>query len=82
MARAAGCLFLLAAMFILGGCSTNAYVLANYPHAYAETLTEDEEEHFYKMTRLIDRDSKGIIEDLDMIFQSDRPSRLSRWHDR
>jgi hypothetical protein len=29
-----------------------------------------------------EHDARALIEDLDLLFMTDRPSRLSRWHDR
>lgn len=32
--------------------------------------------------RVVDQDARGMVDDLDFIMMWDRPSRLTRWHNR
>lgn len=47
-----------------------------------ETITESYSEHVHRLTRVASQDAKALVEDVDMVMQRDRPTRLSRWHDR
>jgi len=64
------------------GCSTRSAVMFNYPHAQGETLTQSSEEHFQSVRRSAEQDRRALVEDLDMLFLTDRPTRLTRWHER
>ena len=46
------------------------------------TMTESYTEHMHRMTAVVDMDARAIVDDLDMVLQRDRPTRLTRWHDR
>jgi len=70
-----------------GGCAAMAnrreaaapYV---YPHYSAPTLTQTPEEHERTVRAVVHRDAQGLMDDLDVLFMTDRPSRLNRWQDR
>jgi len=57
-------------------------VLWNAPHATEATLTQSPHEHFQMAGKVAERDARALIEDLDILFLTDRPSRLNRWHNR
>ena len=57
-------------------------LLLQYPHAHEATLTLTAEEHYQAISDVIRRDRIALIDDLDMLFMTDRPTRLTRWHDR
>jgi hypothetical protein len=44
------------------------------------TQTPADRMHTHK--KVIDQDARALIDDIDYIMLRDRPSRLSRWHDR
>lgn len=46
------------------------------------TLTQSPREHGDSIRTVADRDARALGEDLDILAQTDRPTRLSRWHDR
>ena len=56
--------------------------MLNYPHAKNATLTMTAEEHFQRLSEVARRDRRGLQDDLDLWFQTDRPTRLTRWHDK
>ena len=77
----------LVALLALTGCATwaatqHAIVKVNYPHGYGETLTQSPHEHEQAMANVSARDTRALVEDLDLLFLTDRPTRLTRWHDR
>jgi len=53
-----------------------------YPHASRSTLTQSPHEHLQDVATVTDRDTRALIEDLDLLFMTDRPTRLTRWHTR
>jgi len=53
-----------------------------YPHLRAETSTQTAEEHERTVRSVVRRDAIGLMDDLDLLFMTDRPTRLSKWHDR
>ncbi len=88
MARTTRCLVAVMALSVAAmvGCTSSrvprgaAYWA--YPHAHEPTLTQTSGEHFHAVGDVAARDARGLIDDLDLLFQSDRPNRLSRWHSR
>ncbi len=74
-------------IFAVGGCasgnsgrgSSSAWL---YPHASASTLSQSPHEHRQAISNSITRDRQALIEDLDILFMTERPTRLTRWHDR
>jgi len=46
------------------------------------TLTQSTGDHMHSISTLIDHDRRALFDDLDMLYMTDRPTRLSRWHDR
>ena len=44
------------------------------------TQTAADRLHMHR--RVIDQDAKSLIDDIDVIMLRERPSRLSRWHNR
>lgn len=38
------------------------------------------EEHNQAVIRIADQDRRAFIDDLDIVFMTDRPTRLTRWH--
>ena len=81
MARRTGWLLAACVGIVAGGlgCSTKNRMFFN-PHADNETLGQTAHEHERDMTRVAEHDRRLLIEDLDLFFQTDRPTRLTRWH--
>lgn len=78
---------LAAAVLTLAGCANwsaaqHRMVKLNYPHAGSETLTQSPHEHYHTISRVSFIDARALVEDLDLFFMTDRPSRLNRWQDR
>ena len=53
-----------------------------YPYAESETLGQTPEEHRQQVLGSVELDRQAMKEDLDLLFMTDRPTRLSRWHGR
>ena len=70
------------ALTVLTGCMGRSGVWINYPHAGVETLGETSAEHRERVSVVADQDARAIVEDLDLLFMTDRPTRLTRWHGR
>jgi len=51
-----------------------------YPHANKVTLGQSAHEHERQVMRVREHDRRLLVEDLDLLFQADRPTRLTRWH--
>ena len=71
----------------LGGCAAwsnyqQSALNFNYPHAYAETLTQSPHEHYQRVSASAAMDVRALVEDIDLLFLTERPTRLTRWHDK
>ncbi len=53
-----------------------------YPHGGTEGLAQTPDEHRNQVARVLEQDRRAIAEDLDLLFMTDRPTRLSKWHSR
>ena len=62
--------------------SPRSTVVLNYPHATEATLTRTPQEHYQHVSNVSAHDARALVEDLDLLFLTDRPSRLTRWHSR
>jgi hypothetical protein len=72
---------------LLPGCaamtrSPRSTVLLNYPHATEANMTQSPEEHYRYISDIAAHDARALVEDLDLLFMTDRPTRLTRWHSR
>ncbi len=45
-------------------------------------MTQTPEEQMHSLAAVVDTDAKGLVEDSDLFWQCDRPTRLTRWHER
>ena len=71
----------------LSGCAVltrtpQALVPLIYPHATEATLTESSRDHYQRVSSIARQDARALGNDLDLLFQTDRPSRLTSWHTR
>ncbi len=88
MARTFRCLVIvcLLAPVVITGCATNSpHDLSSawlYPHATMQTAGEAPDDHRYRVSRILSVDTLLLADDLDLLFMTDRSSRLSRWQDR
>lgn len=64
-----GCAVLMLATFAMAGCSSN-------------TLTMNAHERSNVHKKVYMRDRRALNEDVDWLLLQDRPSRLSRWHEK
>ena len=62
------------------GCAVKDKAPWWLPHANSETLAESGEDHGERVRRSAKIDQAALNEDLDIWFQTDRPTRLTRWH--
>ena len=46
------------------------------------TLTQSTGDHMHTISAVIDHDQRALFYDLDMLYMTRRPSRLTPWHDR
>lgn len=46
------------------------------------TLTHSTADHMHTINTVIDRDTRALFDDLDLLYMTERPTRLTRWHDR
>jgi len=53
-----------------------------YPHADSEPLGQTPDEHRQQVLTSVEQDRRALNEDLDLLFMTDRPTRLTRWHSR
>ena len=80
-------LALLMVALVQCGCATGSqsrpdYVDLYYPHADRETLALTPAEHRHALEEITKHDARALVEDLDLFFLTDRPTRLTRWHTR
>lgn len=73
--------------FVLSGCASSPGVHEvssawMYPHARARTLAEPGDDHYHRIARILAVDKRALAEDLDLLFMTERSTRLTRWHDR
>ncbi len=73
---------LLGVFFGAAGCMGRSGVWINDPHAGFETLGETGAEHRERVSAVADQDARALVEDFDLLFMTDRPTRLTRWHGR
>ena len=89
MTRLTGCLtmFGLLTLLALSGCARSLGakgrpLVWENPHAASEMLSRTPEDHYEVVSRIRSHDARALIEDLDILFMTDRTTRLTRWHDR
>lgn len=70
------CALGLFACGLTAGCHSAAW----RPHSSMETLSEAPEDHYHRVDSTLDRERRAMAEDLDLLFLTERPTRLSKWH--
>jgi len=64
------------------GCHARSSVPFLYPHATQPTRTLAPHEHYRNVSNVAEQDQFLLIDDLDLVFLTDRPTRLSKWRSR
>ena len=87
MRRLTRCIAAICLLTLLSGCvaftrAPRSTVLWNYPHATERSLTQSPHEHYQTASNIAAHDAQALIEDLDLLFMTDRPTRLTRWQAR
>ncbi len=80
----------LTGLLVLAGCNAGrtAGLLANagkivmMSQGLGPTLTGSTGEHLHAINATIDHDARAFFDDLDLWYQTDRPTRLTRWVER
>ena len=81
MMRKTGCMLVVTALTALGlaGCASKTATMINYPHATSANMTQSPHEHYQSVYDIAAQDRRALVDDLDMFFMTDRPTRLTRW---
>ena len=69
-------------LLLVVGCSSSSLGASIYPHSGLRTLNQSPHEHRENIGRMENQRRLALVEDLDVFFQTDRPTRLMRWHGR
>jgi len=72
-------LVVVGALGVVGCASPRSTVMLNYPHAMQGGLTQSPHEHFQTVSNIAAHDGRALIDDLDLFFMTDRPTRLTKW---
>ena len=81
MMRKTGCMLVVTALTALGlaGCASKTATVIAYPHSTFTNLTQSPHEHYQSVSSIAAQDRRALIDDLDLLFMTDRPTRLTRW---
>lgn len=81
MMRKTGCMLVVTALTSLGlaGCASKTTTEILYPHSTRANMTQSPHEHYQSVSNIAAQDRRALIDDLDVFFLTDRPSRLTRW---
>ena len=66
-------------LLIAAGCAAPSLGAWHYPHAGKANLGQSPHEHREGISRMASQRHLALIEDLDVFYQTDRPTRLTRW---
>ena len=87
MVRFRRCLILAGALCAaaVSGCAVwsgvqRVTVSLNYPHASGESLSQSGQDHYHAVSQVSAHDARALVDDFDLLFLSERPTRLTRWH--
>jgi len=78
--RTSVCLLVGVGVLSMATCSCSSKTKVYDPFAHTETLSESADEHYHRVYRIEDQERRLLQEDLDLLFQTDRSTRLTRWH--
>jgi hypothetical protein len=83
--------FAMLSVMVLGWCSgcaqsaKEANLIGRYFYLGAtqsHSMTQSSSEHLHSMQSIVDLDAKALLDDIDVFWQRDRGTRLTRWHER
>ena len=60
----------------------NAGKIVMMSQGLGPSLTQSTGDHMHSISAVIDRDVRAFFHDLDLLYMTDRPTRLTPWHDR
>ena len=63
----------------LAGCASKPATVMIYPHSTFRNMTQSPHEHYQSVSSIAAQDRRALVDDLDLFFMTDRPTRLSRW---
>ncbi len=63
----------------LAGCASKTATVIAYPHSTLTNMTQSPHEHYQSIYDIAAQDRRALVDDLDMLFMTDRPTRLTRW---
>ncbi len=80
----------LCGVFLMSmGCTGRSVARAAYVgkvvmmrHDLGPTVTQSTGDHLHTINATIDLDQRALFDDLDMLYQTNRPTRLTRWTER
>ncbi len=85
MRRLIGSLLLAGCLTVSAGCvqMTKEIQVANRTLvrgvAQDRTMTESYTEHLHRLNAVIDTDARALVDDIDLFWQRNRETRLTRW---
>lgn len=87
MARVKKCCLIacLPVLVAIAGCAASAHEMSTamlYPHATMQTGGEAPDDHYHRVAQNVGLDARLLADDLDLLFMTERSTRLSRWQSR
>lgn len=85
--RSVGAIAVALGLFAAGGCGRAAQATADAGKMFmmaqdlGSTVTQSSADHLHSINAVIDKDMRAFFEDLDLLYQTDRLTRLTRWHE-
>ena len=81
MMRKTGFMLVVTALTALGmaGCASKTATQIVYPHSTLANMTQSPHEHYQSVSSIAAQDRRALVDDLDVFFMTDRPTRLTRW---
>lgn len=70
------------------GCATSGAELAYWDNVFHKAMWQDTNsaqsaaDRMHTQRQVVNQDARALIDDFDWMTMRDRPSRLSRWHNR
>ncbi len=87
--RGLACVGLGGAILMSAGCTGRAMANTAYVgkiimmrHDLGPTTTQSTGDHLHSINASIELDQRAFFDDLDMLYQTERPTRLTRWTER
>jgi hypothetical protein len=71
----------LGTVLFLAGCSAESVTKWRFTSNNAG-IGETEDEHYHRSLAIEQHARRGLVDDMDLWFLTDRPTRLTRWHEK